>query len=156
MIDKSIKIRKESDKDYKYDFVKKVLNALPEWFEFAQAILQYAEAARDYDTYILSLDDEDLGFLCVKNSSVDTIDLYCLGIFKKYHSLGLGGLFLDEVLNLYRKNFKLVQVKTLAKGLDKFYDRTIDFYKAKGFLEIEVFDEIWGKDNPCLLMVKSL
>ncbi|MEN6523457.1 MAG: N-acetyltransferase, partial [Anaerolineaceae bacterium] len=36
------------------------------------------------------------------------------------------------------------------------YDRTRAFYEAMGFRPLEVFPELWDKDNPCLLMVKRL
>lgn len=156
MIDKIIKIRLEENKDYKRIFVEKVLRDLPDWFGIEDAILSYACDAYDLPTYILSLNDEDLGFLTIKETSAYTIELYCLGFFLRARGLGLGRILVDEVLNLYKEKCRFCQVKTLDEGLDKYYDQTISFYKSLGFLKLETIKEIWGNDNPCMIMVKSL
>ena len=36
------------------------------------------------------------------------------------------------------------------------YERTRAFYEAVGFQPLEEFTEIWGPDNPCLIMIKSV
>lgn len=156
LLDKKIKIRLEIDKTYKSDFVKKVLDDLPDWFEFEEAKANYAENSKIYDTYIISENNKDLGFLMIKETSSYAIEIYCLGVFHAHRYKGYGSLVVDEVLNLYRESYYFCQVKTLDEGLDKFYDQTIGFYKARGFMKLETIKEIWGDDNPCMIMVKSL
>lgn len=156
MLDKKIKIRLEKNKKYKSDFVKKVLDDLPDWFEFEEANKSYAENAKNFATYIISENDKDLGFIIIKETSNYAIEIYCLGILNESRSKGYGRLLVDEVLNLYRKSHSFAQVKTLDEGLDKYYDQTIGFYKSLGFLKLETINEIWGEDNPCMIMVKSL
>lgn len=52
----------------------------------------------------------------------------------------------------YRKS-----VKTLGKSHpDENYKKTREFYSAVGFYPLEESTEIWGKENPCLLMIKIL
>jgi len=47
-----------------------------------------------------------------------------------------------------------LQVKTLDKSHpDKNYACTRKFYEAMGFRPLECIPELWGKDNPCLIMV---
>lgn len=149
-------IRLEKDRAYKEDFVISVLKDLGDWFEHEEATRSYGKKARDLDTFIISKDTTDLGFVMVNKTSEDTIEIYCLGIYKAHHRKGLGTYLLDHVFDYYKKSYKLVQVKTLAEGIDKYYDRTIGFYKKLGFIKLEVMDELWGPDNPCLVMVKSL
>lgn len=156
MKDLKIKIRLEEKKDYKRKFVEKVLRDLPDWFGIEEAILAYGKEARELDTYIISLNKEDLGFLIIKETSPYTIELYCLGLFAKSRGQGLGRILVDEVLNLYREKFMFCQVKTLDEGIDKHYDKTIGFYKSLGFMKMETIKEIWGEDNPCMIMIKSL
>ena len=156
MKNRKLKIRKEKNKTYKHDFVEKVLRDLPDWFGIEDSIVKYASDSKDYDTFIISMDGEDLGFLTIKETSNYAIDLYCLGIFSKYRNTGLGTTLVNEVLDLYKNNFRLVHVKTLDDGIDEFYDQTIRFYKSLGFMKLETIKEIWGEENPCQIMVKSL
>lgn len=155
-MDKKIRIRKEINKNYKFDFVKKVLEDLSDWFEFEESNLAYAKNSKILNTYIISDNNQDFGFIIIKETSTCTIEIYCLGILDVYRCKGYGKFFVNEVLNLYRTSFSFVQVKTLDEGLDKFYDQTIGFYKALGFMKLETIKEIWGDDNPCMIMVKSL
>lgn len=156
MNDEIIKIRLEENKAYKSDFVERVLRDLPNWFAIEDALIEYAKDACDLDTYIISLKDEDLGFLTIKETSAFSIELYCLGLFSKARGMGLGRILVDEVLYLYKERFRFCQVKTLDEGLDKYYDQTIGFYKSLGFVKLETIKEIWGEDNPCMIMIKSL
>jgi len=39
---------------------------------------------------------------------------------------------------------------------DEPYGRTRAFYRAMGFAALEEFTEIWGPENPALLMAKSV
>ena len=156
MKDKVIRIRLEGNVAEKASFVKKVLDDLPDWFEFEEAKVNYAQRSEIYDTYIISENNYDIGFLIVKETSKDAIEIYCLGILQAFRSKGYGRLLVHEVLNLYRESHGFVQVKTLDYGIDKYYDQTIGFYKSLGFLKLETINEIWGEDNPCMIMVKSL
>lgn len=151
-----IKVRKENNPSYKYSFVKNTLNDLKDWFSYEKAVYDYAKISKDLDTFIISKNNRDLGFCMVKESSKDTIDLYCIGILKNYHGRGLGKKLLTYVFDNYKDRFKLVQVKTLAPGVDSYYDKTIKFYEGLGFLKLEIILELWGEDDPCLIMVKSL
>lgn len=151
-----IDIRLEKDRAYKHKFVVKVLRDLPDWFQHDGAIRSYGKRAEDMDSFIISKNDLDIGFVMVNKTSEDTIETYCLGIYEDYHREGLGTQLLDHVFDHYKKDYKLVQVKTLDEGIDKYYDKTIGFYKKFGFIKLEVMPELWGEANPCLVMVKSL
>lgn len=46
-------------------------------------------------------------------------------------------------------------VKTLGESHpDVNYKSTREFYYKAGFFPLEEIKEIWGKENPCLIMVK--
>ena len=48
-------------------------------------------------------------------------------------------------------------MKTLAPSdPDPSYAATRAFYAAVGFLPLEELPQVWGPQNPCLLMVKAL
>ena len=48
-------------------------------------------------------------------------------------------------------------VKTLSdRHPDPGYARTRRFYHKLGFVELEEFPELWGRDNPCLYMLREV
>ena len=49
-----------------------------------------------------------------------------------------------------------MQVKTVKMGVYEDYDVTNRFYLSLGFAELEVIEELWGKENPCQIYVMSL
>ena len=52
---------------------------------------------------------------------------------------------------------KFLIVKTLGDSHpDNNYKRTRGFYNKVGFYPLEEIKEIWGEENPCLIMVKSI
>ena len=81
-----------------------------------------------------------------------------MGIYPDRHRLGIGTLLIQETESILRQgNIEYWQVKTVAPSrVDRFYDGTRAFYLKMGFRPLEEFTQIWGKDNPCLIMVKAL
>ena len=52
---------------------------------------------------------------------------------------------------------KILQVKTVSADRDcSAYAKTRAFYKAVGFIPLEVFPTFWDKANPCLVLVKQI
>jgi hypothetical protein len=55
------------------------------------------------------------------------------------------------------EGLSLLHVKTLAPDVDDAgYASTRAFYRTMGFRPLETFTEIWGPDDPCLLLVRAL
>jgi hypothetical protein len=55
------------------------------------------------------------------------------------------------------EGYSLLHVKTLAPSdPDPGYAATRAFYEAVGFLPLEVLPQVWGPENPCLLLVRPL
>ena len=52
---------------------------------------------------------------------------------------------------------KILQVKIVSADRDcSAYAKTRAFYKAVGFIPLEVFPTFWDKANPCLVLVKQI
>ena len=47
-----------------------------------------------------------------------------------------------------------LQVKTVAEGSNKNYDRTNVFYRSLGFKKLEIFPSLWDTQNPCQILIK--
>ena len=55
-----------------------------------------------------------------------------------------------------RKNVNYLQVKTVAEGSNKDYDRTNVFYRSLGFKKLEIFPSLWDPQNPCQILIKKI
>ena len=96
--------------------------------------------------------------LSLREENKDTLDMYVLGIIKKYHHMGFGTI-LQEYVNEYakRQGYSYVMVLTLsASHKDLGYALTRDFYHKCGFTDIYESDQIWDKANPTQIMIKKL
>ena len=81
-----------------------------------------------------------------------------MGVLPRWHRRGIGRALVERAA-LYSRDegFVLLHVKTLAPG-DPYppYAATRAFYTALGFLPLEEIPQIWGPQDPCLLMVRAL
>ena len=134
-----------------------VLEALPEWFGIPEAREGYIKNSAD-KPFIAALDGErPVGFLYLEQTGKATAELHCMGVLKEYHRRGVGRALVDEARRIaVEAGYAFMQVKTVQSGFYEEYDRTNEFYKACGFLEFEVFPELWGEANPCQVYVMSL
>lgn len=137
--------------------VRKVLEALPDWFEMEEAREQYIkESAKQI--CIGAIDNaEYVGFLCLKETGKDTLELAVMGVLKEYHRQGIGRkLFMIAKDIASEKGYSFLQVKTVQMGRYKDYDDTNRFYISLGFKEFEVFPTLWDEANPCQIYVMSV
>ena len=77
---------------------------------------------------------------------------------KEYQNHGIGKKLLEKIQEILRdNNYKFLLVKTLGESHpDIYYKKTRQFYTKTGFYPLEEINQIWGKDNPCLIMVKTI
>ena len=100
---------------------------------------------------------EYAGFLCLKETGKDTVELAVMGVLREYHRKGLGrALFREAKKTAVEKGYSFMQVKTVKMGVYEDYDITNRFYQSLGFREFEVIPELWGEENPCQIYVMSL
>ncbi|WML45436.1 GNAT family N-acetyltransferase [Neobacillus sp. PS3-40] len=135
-----------------------VLRKIPEWFGIEEAINNYVKEVEGTDFYALFLEDNPIGFISIKSNNQYTSEIYVMGILKKYHKKGFGKkLLLKAEETLINNQVKFLMVKTLGDShSDLNYKNTRQFYTKVGFFPLEEIKEIWGEENPCLIMVKYL
>jgi GNAT superfamily N-acetyltransferase len=135
-----------------------VLESLPEWFGIPESIEHYVETAAELPFFRADLYDKPVGFCTLKINYQINADLYVLGIFRELHRLGIGKKLISTIESYCRKNgIRYLTVKTLSEAHpDKFYRKTRQFYTACGFKPFEEFPDLWGKENPCLYLLKPI
>jgi len=98
------------------------------------------------------------GFLTVKENNSYTAEIHVMGIKKEHHRKGIG----KELYNACyawckNKGYEYLQVKTLDESHpDANYAITRKYYFSMGFRPLECLPDLWGKENPCLIMVQGI
>lgn len=136
----------------------KILNALPDWFGNPESLANYVSDCADMPLLACFESSAPTGFLALNRHNDYTMEIHVMGILPEYHRKGIGRALAARAEAFARENgARLFEVKTLASAHpDPYYARTREFYRALGFMPLEVISEIWGADNPCLIMVKPL
>lgn len=153
-----IKIYESIDNKENATITNNILRQLPEWFGIEESIVEYVDGVRNSYFLIASDSDKPVGFLSIKKNNAFTSEVYVIGILKSYHKQGIGKALIKIAAAKLRENaVKFLMVKTLSEShSDKNYQVTRQFYRSIGFYPLQEIKEIWGNENPCLLMVKCL
>lgn len=150
-------IRFIEDKDEKRKISREVLEALKEWFEVDESREQFIRESADQPFWAAIENDVPAGFLCLKETGKETMELAVMGVKKDFHRNGYGRrLFAAAKDYAAAKGYSFIQVKTVRSGMYEDYDITNEFYKSLGFKELEVLEEYWDEANPCQIYVMSL
>ena len=152
-------IEEVKDANQKMAVVAEVLKDLPEWFGIPESTQAYIEGAMDLQVWAAYQESDLLGFVCLSYSSKDCAEINCLGVKKAHQCRGIGSQLLATLESEARKNVEYVdylQVKTVAEGSNKDYDRTNVFYRSLGFKKLEIFPQLWGPQNPCQILIKKM
>ena len=150
-------IKQIVDPNTKQIIARKVLEALRDWFEVDESREKYIAESADQIFLTAEEDSGFVGFLCLKETGKETVELAVMGVLKEYHRHGLGRQLFEEARRIAKaKGYLFMQVKTVKMGVYEDYDITNRFYLSCGFKEFEVIKELWGEDNPCQIYVMSL
>ncbi|MBR4422578.1 MAG: GNAT family N-acetyltransferase [Erysipelotrichaceae bacterium] len=150
-------IKEIAQVDEKQRITRLILEALPDWFGITASREAYIQESADCPFYAAYDEEVPVGFLCLKETGKDTMELHVMGILKEYHRKGIGRqLFLKAKEDAIRKGYSFLQVKTVQMGRYEEYDDTNRFYLSLGFQEFEVFPTLWDEQNPCQVYVMSL
>jgi GNAT superfamily N-acetyltransferase len=135
-----------------------ILRSLPEWFGIEEATRQYVQDIEGLPTFVALTDAQVVGFLTLRQHSEYAAEIHVMGVRPEMHRRGVGRLLVDGAEEyLRRRGVEYLQVKTLSPTHpDENYARTRKFYLSVGFRPLEEFPELWGKENPCLQMIKAL
>ncbi len=157
-LDYYLDIRAVSKNNEKCSICEQVLRALPNWFGIEEAIREYINGAKENTFLSAYVGDTPIGFLSVKEHNEFTSEIYVVGILKEFHRRGIGKRLIKATEEILVKENKIfLTVKTLSSSHpDEGYRKTREFYRSVGFYPLEEFTELWGNENPCLLMVKKL
>ena len=152
-----MRIQMLDDRQEKQRVARVILEALPEWFGIPEARENYIRESADEIMLVSSEGGEPDGFLCLKETGRDTLELAVMGVLKEYHRQGVGTALVQTAKRIAReRGYSFLQVKTVQMGRYLEYDATNRFYLSLGFKEFEVFPTLWDEWNPCQIYVMSV
>jgi len=145
------------DMEEKQRIARSILTALPEWFGIPESTENYIRESGN-EIMVASFEKEKVnGFLCLKETGKDTMEIAVMGVLKAHHRQGIGrGMFEEARRIVTEQGYSFIQVKTVQMGRYPEYDKTNRFYLSLGFKEFEVLPNLWDKRNPCQIYVMSL
>ena len=150
-------IEQITDANVKKSIARKVLEALRDWFEVDESREKYISECADQIFLAAKEENDYVGFLCLKETGRETVELAVMGVMKEYHRKGLGRMLFEAAKGIaVEEGYSFLQVKTVQMGMYEDYDITNRFYLSCGFKEFEVIRELWGDENPCQIYVMSL
>lgn len=145
------------DPDLKKTIAREILEALRVWFEVDESREKYIADCEGWIFFAAKEAEKYAGFLCLKETGRETVELAVMGVRQEKHRKGIGReLFKAAKKAAREKGYLFMQVKTVKMGVYDDYDITNRFYLSLGFKEFEVIEELWDKDNPCQIYVMSL
>ena len=154
---KKMTIEQIYEPQVKEKIVREILKALPDWFAIEEGREQYIKESAEQICIGAIKDAKYVGFLCLKETGKDTLELAVMGVLKEYHRQGIGRKMFMIAKNIAsEKGYSFLQVKTVQMGKYEDYDNTNRFYISLGFKEFEVFPMLWDEANPCQIYVMAI
>lgn len=150
-------IRLVEKAEEKRGIARQILESLPDWFGIPEAVEKYVRESADQMMAASYEGETPNGFLCLKETGRDTVELAVMGVRKEAHRQGIGRALFEEAKRRARaKGYSFIQVKTVKMGCYEEYDRTNLFYLSLGFREFEVMPTLWDEANPCQIYVMAI
>ena len=150
-------IRQITDPSEKEAASRAILEALRDWFEVDETREAYILGSRDLPFFAAFEGEKPVGFLCLKETGKQTVELAVMGVLKPYHRCGIGRQLFEAAAGYAREaGYLFMQVKTVKEGMYPNYDATNRFYRSLGFCELEVFPDLWDEANPCQVYIMNL
>ena len=150
-------IERIENPETKKAIARQVLEALRDWFGIDESRERYIAESADEIFVAAKEGDAYVGFLCLKETGRETVELAVMGVLREYHRSGIGRRLFEAARAIAQaEGYLFMQVKTVRMGVYEDYDRTNLFYRSLGFREFEVFPLLWDEANPCQIYVMAL
>ena len=158
-------IRYIEDETRRAAIAREILEALPEWFEVEEGREGLIKESTENPVFAAFETREDadsdngraIGFITIKETGKDTVEIAAMGVRKECHGSGIGTRLFEAARDYaVQKGYSFMQVKTVREGMYEDYDKTNRFYRSVGFSELEVIEDLWDADNPCQIYVMGL
>ena len=84
----------------KKNITRDILEALPDWFGIPESREKYIRDSSDKIFFCAYKDEKPVGFLYLKQTGKDTVELAVMGVLKEYHRNGIGKALFECAKNV--------------------------------------------------------
>lgn len=153
-----MKIIEVNDEQEKIEISECILKSLPNWFGIPESTQEYINVSIHLPFFVAIDESKPIGFISIKENNKYTAEIYVMGVLSDYHKQGIGRALFNNALQWAKEEgYEFLQVKTLDESHpDVYYSGTRRFYQSIGFKPFECLPELWGKENPCLIMIQHI
>ncbi len=132
--------------------------ALPAWFGIEEGLEDLRHCAETQEGVVAIADGEAIGFVTLTIHFPETWEITWMAVHPDWHRRGVGRRLVEAAVERCRaEGATTLLVKTLADSHPSpEYARTRAFYAAMEFRRLEVFPDLWGPENPCLLLARVI
>lgn len=117
----------------KKEITRNILQALPDWFGIPESREEYVQDSVGKSFFCARTNEKNIGFLYLKQTGKDTVEIAAMGVLKEYHRKGIEqSLFEYAKKDIRKKGYSFIQVKTVQMGKYETYDKTNKFYLSLG------------------------
>ncbi|MHC5306264.1 GNAT family N-acetyltransferase [Bartonella sp. LJL80] len=116
------------------------------------------QALMELPMFAADLNGRVAGFVCLQQMAASSWAVVFVGVLRSHQRQGAGRALLrkaEEFCGNQKASF--LTAKTVAESdHDRDFGGARQFFARVGFSALEVMPQIWGKDLPCLYMVKTI
>jgi ribosomal protein S18 acetylase RimI-like enzyme len=135
-----------------------ILRSLPQWFGIEEHIKGYVSKVVELPMFGCLIEKDVVGFLSLKPHTEFAAEIYVLGVRPDWHRRGIGRRLVQAADNHAKeRGIRFITVKTLSPRVEyEPYEKTRRFYSSMGFVPIEEFPNLWGPENPTLMLIRPV
>ena len=74
----------------KKEITQNILQALPDWFGITESREEYIQDSVNKPFFCARTNEKNIGFLYLKQTGKDTVEIAVMGVLKEYHRKGIG------------------------------------------------------------------
>lgn len=107
-------IEEIKDRQSKRHIARSILEALTDWFEITESREQYIKDCAEQIFIVAKEAEKEIGFICLKETGKDTVEVAVMGVLKEYHRHEIGKELIRAAKNIaIEKGYSFLQVKTV-------------------------------------------
>jgi ribosomal protein S18 acetylase RimI-like enzyme len=137
---------------------REILLTLPRWFGVPESNDDYVAHCERTPTLLALLGGRTVGLANIVRHSRHSAEVHLMAVVPEHHRSGIGRRMLKHAeAELAADGVEFLQVKTLSsRHPDQGYVQTRAFYEACGFRTLEEMPDLWGPENPALILIKTV
>ncbi len=135
-----------------------IFEQLKDWFGIPESNQRYLAGLSELTSFVAEQKGRVVAFTSLRLHNPQSAEIEVIAVDSSLHRQGIGQRLVVRLEGELRaQGFRLFHVKTLGPS-DPYepYQRTREFYIALGFVPLFETVELWGPDNPALILVKSI